>query len=344
MTDKQSIFGLEFEVLNKILQDWGEKAYRAIQIWQGLYQHFWLKPEEFSTLSKTLRQQIADHFCFSHLSPVKNLVSSNGVTQKTLFRLPDGYQIETVLMDYNKRHTLCISTQVGCAIGCTFCATGQMGFHRHLSSGEIVEQVIRFARQLHDANERITNVVIMGMGEPFHNYDETMSAIHRLNDSKGFNLGARRFTISTVGIVPMIKRFTSENTQVNLAVSLHAADDDLRSSIIPINDKYPISALMDACHLYVEKTKRRITFEYALIQGFNDQIEHANKLAAILHGLVCHVNLIPLNPIDNYPKKGSSRLQVAQFKSVLDDHNIPCSIRLPRGIDIQAGCGQLATS
>lgn len=242
----------------------------------------------------------------------------------------------------NPRHTLCISTQAGCAMGCVFCATGQMGFKRHLSSGEIVAQVLYYARLLKRENQSVTNIVLMGMGEPFHNYENTMAAIDRLNDSQGYNLGARRFTISTVGLVPQIKRFADEHRQVNLAISLHAADDDERLAIMPVNKKYNIEEVIEACKYYVHKTHRRVTFEWALIHGVNDTPEVAKKLAARLKGLLCHVNAIPLNPTTGYAGQAASRERATQFKVALEQAGVPCTIRMRRGIDIQAGCGQLA--
>jgi 23S rRNA (adenine2503-C2)-methyltransferase len=276
------------------------------------------------------------------INPVRYLDSRDGQTRKTLFKLQDGYLIEAVLMRYDKRRTLCISTQAGCAMGCVFCATGQMGFKRHLTSGEIVAQVMYYARMLNEEKQSVTNIVIMGMGEPFHNYNNTMSAIDRLNNSDGYNFGARRFTISTVGLVPMIKRFSNEKRQVNLAISLHAADDTLRQSMLPVNKRYKIDELLDASREYVEKTGRRITFEWALINGVNDTPEQAHKLAARLKGLLCHVNAIPLNPTEGYDGKAASRERAIKFKEILDQAGIPCTIRVRRGIDIQAGCGQLA--
>jgi len=245
-------------------------------------------------------------------------------------------------MRYSKRRTLCISTQAGCAMGCVFCATGQMGFKRNLTSGEIVEQVLFYARMLHTEDEEVTNVVVMGMGEPFHNYHATMAAIDRLNHPDGFNLGARRFTISTVGLVPMIRKFTAEQRQVNLAVSLHASDDELRSSLLPVNRKYSIDEVLAACRDYVDQTHQRITFEWALIRDVNDSPEQARKLALRLHGLLCHVNVIPLNPTERYAGKATTRQRAVIFRAELEKLGIPCSIRLRRGIDIQAGCGQLA--
>jgi 23S rRNA (adenine2503-C2)-methyltransferase len=229
-----------------------------------------------------------------------------------------------------------------------FCATGQMGFRRHLRSGEIVEQVLYYARQLKMLGEHVTNVVVMGMGEPFHNYDATLQSVDRLNHPLGFNLGARRFTISTVGIIPGIQRFSSEGRQVNLAVSLHAADDELRNSMLPINRKYPLENLIAACKEYVDLTGRRISFEWALIQGVNDSSEQAKKLANLLQvfrirgASMCHVNVILLNPTNNYRGLAASRAQAMIFQSELELHGIPCTMRLRRGIEIQAGCGQLA--
>ena len=279
---------------------------------------------------------------FSHLALETVLDSSDGETRKSLFRLPDNQPIEAVLMRYKQRRTLCISTQAGCAMGCVFCATGQMGFRRNLTSGEIVEQVIYYARLLMEKGERVTNVVVMGMGEPFHNYNATLEAVDCLNDPQGFNLGARHFTISTVGLVPAIRRFAAEHRQVNLAVSLHAADDILRASMLPVDRKYPIDQVLAAVRDYVEQTHRRITFEWALIYNVNDTPEQAVKLANLLKGLLCHVNVIPLNPTSKFEGKATTRERALAFQAVLEQHGIPCTIRLRRGLDIQAGCGQLA--
>ena len=227
-------------------------------------------------------------------------------------------------------------------MGCVFCATGQMGFRRHLTSGEIVAQVMYYSRILAGAGEKVTNIVIMGMGEPFHNYENTMAAIDRLNDPNGFHFGARRFTISTVGLVPAIHRFTEEKRQVSLAVSLHAADDSLRSSMLPINKRYPLEDVLAACHEYVSKTGRRITFEWALVHNLNDTPAQARLLAQKLRGLLCHVNVIPLNPTKGYAGQATTRQRALEFKQILETSGIPCTIRLRRGIDIQAGCGQLA--
>jgi 23S rRNA (adenine2503-C2)-methyltransferase len=352
MDTRPLIYDLDPGQLAEQLKTWGEPAYRAAQIWDGLYKQLWSKAEDFSNLPKELRAKLGEHFSFSHLKSTVTLHSSDNQTHKTLFKLPDGNAIETVLMRYDDRdgahgvsqgrRTLCISTQAGCAMGCVFCATGQMGFRRNLSSGEILEQVLYFARQLKVEDERVTNVVLMGMGEPFHNYEASLAAIERLNEPKGFGLGMRHFTISTVGLIPAIKRFTAERRQVGLAISLHAADDELRASMLPINSRYPIKDLIQACRDYVQATGRRITFEWALIQSVNDTREQAQKLAALLQGLNCHVNVIPLNPTRGYPGQRSTRERVAEFKQVLEAAGVACTVRVRRGIDIQAGCGQLA--
>jgi 23S rRNA (adenine2503-C2)-methyltransferase len=340
--NKPLIYDLDLPELTTIMKDWGQPKFRAQQIWQGLYQNMWASPEEFTNLPKKLRKKLGEQISFSHLKPITSLNSTDGETQKTLFHLPDGRPIETVRMLYERRRTLCISTQSGCAMGCVFCATGQMGYLRHLSSGEIVEQVLYFARRLAERGDRVSNIVIMGMGEPFHNYDATLAAIDRLNDPEGMKLGARRFTISTVGLVPVIDRFAQEKRQINLAISLHAADDELRSSMLPINKRYPIADLMASVQNYTELTHRRVTFEWALIQEVNDTPEQAYKLATLLRGMLAHVNVIPLNPTDGFEGQATTPERARNFQSILESKGIPCSIRIRRGIDIQAGCGQLA--
>jgi 23S rRNA (adenine2503-C2)-methyltransferase len=357
MTNLPFIYDLELSNLKNLLAELGQPSYRADQIWQGLYKHFWNTPEEFTNLPKALRERLGQMLRFEALKPVSYLDSSDTQTRKTLFQLPDNRVIEAVLMKYGdpaslpstagepkKRRTLCISSQAGCAMGCVFCATGQMGFKRHLTSGEIVAQVMYYARMLQEQGENVTNIVLMGMGEPFHNYDNTMAAIDRLNDPDGYNFGARRFTISTVGLVPMIRRFADEKRQVNLAISLHAADDEERSKILPVNKKYNIAKLLEACRYYVDQTGRRVTFEWALIDGVNDTEEVARRLASRLKGLLCHVNAIPLNPTTGYKGRATTRQGAAKFKETLEQAGIPCTIRMRRGIDIQAGCGQLAGS
>lgn len=339
---KPLIYDLGKAELWSWFKDLDQPAFRAEQIWTAIYQTFRTSPGEITTLPKDLRETVAGNFSFEALSPVRAIESQDGQTVKTLFKLRDENLIEAVLMYYENRRTLCISSQSGCGIGCSFCATGQMGFKRNLTSGEIVAQVLYYARLLDDEGDRVTNVVMMGMGEPFQNYQNVMEALDRLNHPDAMGLGARRFTISTVGLVPKIKQLADENTQYNLAISLHTVDDALRSKLIPINERYPVDVLLEACRYYMQKTHRRITFEYALIQGINDSLSEAEALAQKIKRLLCHVNLIPLNPTVGFSEQPSSNSQAEAFCQVLDQYNIPCTIRLRRGIEIQAGCGQLA--
>lgn len=351
------IYDLDLPALIRLLEEWNEPAYRAKQIWQGLYQKQYNTPEQFITLPKTLREKMAQHLSFQPFSVKVSQNSSDQSTRKTLFELADHHLIEAVLMRYGHpvdtrenpearitkpRRTLCISTQAGCAMGCVFCATGQIGFKRNLTSGEIIAQVMYYAQMLLGQGETVSNVVFMGMGEPFHNYDNTMAAIDRLNHPEGYHFGARRFTISTVGLVPQIRRFANELRQVNLAISLHAVDNDERSAMMPVNQRYKIEEVLEACQYYVEKTSRRITIEWALIHGVNDTPEVAKTLASRLRGLMCHVNAIPLNPTAGFDGQATDRQRAALFKEVLEQAGIPCTIRMRRGIDINAGCGQLA--
>jgi len=336
------IYDLDLPELQDLLKSWGEPAFRARQIWQGLYQHLWDAPEQFTNIPASLREKLFAGFRFSALQPAQVLSSNDGETVKTLFTLWDGRAIEAVLMRYSERRTLCISSQAGCAMGCVFCATGQMGFKRHLTSGEIVAQVLHYARILQAENDHVTNVVIMGMGEPFHNYNAVLHAVDRLNHPEGFKFGERRVTISTVGLVPLIRRFADENRQINLAISLHAVDDAQRSSMMPINKQYPIAKLLEACRYYINKTRRRVTFEWALIRDVNDSPETAIRLAGLLKGMLCHVNVIPLNPTQKYPGQATTRERAQAFQAELEKRGITCSIRIRRGVDIQAGCGQLA--
>lgn len=342
-TEPQNFFDYDLDELEQLLESWGEPTYRAAQVWDAVYKQLKFNPELISNIPKPLRSRLDEFFNWKSLHPEINLSSSDGQTTKTLFRLVDDNAIETVLMRYQKRRTLCISSQAGCALGCVFCATGQMGLIRNLTSGEIIQQVLEFERSLRENGDRLTNIVVMGMGEPLHNYTQTLVAIDRLNHPDGLKFGARRFTISTVGLIPQMLRLAKEKPQINLAVSLHAAVDDLRRSMLPINLKYPLSDLMDACREYISITHRRITFEWALINGVNDSTLQAQQLAKLINGMLCHVNIIPLNPTAGYKGTATTNLQAQQFKEQLERSGIPCTIRVRRGIDIHAGCGQLAT-
>ena len=341
MTNKLSVLDLTSTQLRTLVTDWGQPAYRAEQIENWLYQQHVLEAAEMTSLPKVLRQRLADEILINPLKSVAVLDSSDGYTRKALFALPDGRQVEAVLMRYDTRQTLCISTQVGCAMACPFCATGQMGFMRNLTVGEIVAQVLHYSRQLSAEEKQVTNIVFMGMGEPLANYAETWRAVRRLNDANGFNLGARRMTLSTVGLVPAIRRMSKEPEQVGLAISLHAPTDEVRDVIVPINRRYPLAMLIDSIRDYIATTHRRVTFEYALMDGLNDRDAQADQFAALIKDLLCHVNLIPLNPTPDSPWSGSPDERVYAFRDRLQAAGIPTTVRLRRGIDIAAGCGQL---
>jgi 23S rRNA (adenine2503-C2)-methyltransferase len=341
---KTTLLDLSREELAEFLTDPDEPSFRATQIWRGVYRDLASSYEEITTLPHAFRAELTETLPFDPLRPVDGQVSRDNRTRKTLFRLADGETIEAVLMLYEDRRTACLSTQVGCPIGCPFCATGQRGFVRDLSPGEIVAQGLFYARALAREGERLTNVVYMGMGEPFLNYEATIKSIRVLNDPEGFRLGARHFTISTAGIVPGIERLAAEDLQVNLAISLHAGNDRLRDELVPVNRRYPLDVLLNACRQYIERTHRRITFEIALSEGVNDSIERAKEVIERLSDLLCHVNLIPFNPVEGPLFFPSSRERIDAFAKTLEKAGIPVTVRLGRGIDIQAGCGQLRGS
>lgn len=344
---KRSLYDLDRAELQDLLASWGEPAFRADQVWGWVYRHLVTDFEAMHNVPRALRDRLAAHFTLENLRPRVELSSSDGYTRKWLLELADGEHVEAVLMEYERRRTACISVQVGCAFACAFCATGQMGLIRNLSAGEIVAQVLHIERQARALDEftgrdhALTNIVFMGMGEPLSNYANVMKAVRILNDETGFRMGARRMTLSTVGLVPAIRRLAHEPLQVNLAVSLHAPTDELRTALVPINARYPLRELMDAVRYYVDHTGRRVTFEYAMIAGVNDTEDLAEALARLIGGLLAHVNLIPLNPVPGSPWQGSDRQQVEAFAAVLRRHGIPVTVRVRRGIDIAAGCGQL---
>ncbi|GIK72939.1 MAG: putative dual-specificity RNA methyltransferase RlmN [Chloroflexota bacterium] len=342
---------MDFDQLAQFLADLGEPHFRARQVWEWMYKRYVSDFDAMSNLPKALRTKLADIATVAPLTLVTEVVSRDRDTFKALFQLPDGQTIEAVLMLYDERRTLCISSQAGCAMGCTFCATAQGGLARNLTPGEIVAQVLYFARYLADpalppdtAAERpttVTNIVLMGMGEPLHNYANVWKALRRLTDVDAFGLGARHITLSTVGLAPMIDRMADEGLQIGLAVSLHAPNDDLRTQLVPVNKGYPVDEVLAAVRRYVAKTNRRVTFEYALMAGINDAPELAHALAEKLHGILCHVNLIPLNPIPNSPFQPTSDEETEHFAQILRKAGIPTTVRLRRGIEINAGCGQL---
>ena len=315
----------------------GEPRYRVDQVWDGLYTHL-SEPDEMTTLPKALRARL-DQALPPALATVTESVADHGETVKWLWSLADGRQVETVLMLYPDRATVCVSSQAGCAMGCGFCATGQAGFDRHLTTGEIVEQVVRATRRAKTTNRRVSNVVFMGMGEPFANFDNTWRAVERIQGDLG--LSARHITLSTVGVVPGIEKLTQKDLPVNLAVSLHAADDELRDRLVPINKRYPLGMLARACQRYLDTKHRRLSFEWALIDGVNDTRGQAARLAAYARPLRAHVNLIPLNPTAGYSTRGSSPEKVRAFRDRLAELDVNATIRQTRGTSIDAACGQL---
>ena len=318
----------------------GEPAYRVAQVWDGLY-HRLASPTELTNLPRALRDRL-EHDLPLALTPVLDRRSASGDTVKQLWQLGDGHRIESVLMLYPGRATVCVSTQAGCAMGCGFCATGQAGFERQLEVGEIVEQAVLTARAAADGERRLSNVVFMGMGEPFANYENVWAAIVRLHDDVG--LSARHLTVSTVGIVPGIRRLAGEALPVNLAVSLHAANDALRDELVPINRRYPLGDLMAACDEYLAARNRRVSFEWALIDGVNDRPSDAIELAQRCRSLrlPAHVNLIPLNPTPGFGVPGTAPAAVRGFRDRLTALGVNATVRANRGIDIDAACGQLA--
>ncbi len=317
-----------------------QPRYRVDQVWAGLHDTL-ATPEEMTNLPLALRASLAEALPPA-LTPVAESVADGGDTVKWLWALGDGSRVETVLMHYPRRSTVCVSSQAGCAMGCGFCATGQAGFQRHLTAGEIVEQVARAARRARDDGRRLGNVVFMGMGEPLANFDNTWAAVHRIHDDLG--LGARHLTVSTVGIVPGIRRLATADLPVNLAVSLHAADDALRDELVPINRRYPLALLAEACAEHIERTGRRLSFEWALIDGVNDRPADAARLAAYARDLRAHVNLIPLNPTPGYPTRGTPPAGVEGFRRALEDRQVNVTVRDTRGSTIDAACGQLAAT
>lgn len=358
--DKTGVLDLSPAELEAFMTSLGEPRFRARQLWDWLYRHLVTDFEAMTSLPKSLRARLAEVAVIDAPDPVAETWSADGMAQKFLFRLQDGQLVESVLMHYEDeaaavadadegvaraadRHTVCISSQVGCAMGCVFCATGQMGLLRNLTSGEIVAQVLYAERVLRRQGARVTNVVYMGMGEPLANFNAVWRSVATLHDPAGFNLGARRITISTVGLAPGMRRLAEQGLPVNLALSIHGATDDVRNAIVPINNRYTLADIVAAAHDYVARTGRRLTVEWVLIQDVNDTPEQAERLADLLRGMLVHVNLIPLNPTAGYDGKTPTPARSLQFRDTLAARGIPTTLRMRRGIDVQAGCGQLRT-
>mgnify|MGYP003513360532 FL=1 len=337
---KESIYSLRPDELEQWLKEHGEKPFRAAQIYDWLYNKRVKTFEEMLNLSKGLREKLEANFVLTTLSTIVKQESKDG-TIKFLFQLQDGYSIETVLMRHDYGNSICVTTQVGCRIGCTFCASTLGGLKRHLMAGEIVEQVVKVQQQLDETNERVSSIVIMGIGEPFDNYDAMMNFLKIVNNDKGLNIGARHITVSTSGIVPKIYEFADEGMQINFAVSLHAPNQEARQKLMPIARAYKLDELLEAVRYYTNKTGRRVTFEYGLMSGENDSVEVAEELSALIKNIKCHVNLIPINYVPERDYIRTSRSKIFEFEKTLKKNGINVTIRREQGADIAAACGQL---
>lgn len=334
---KKNIKDYTLEDLKEELKEIGEKPFRAEQIYKWIYEEEINDFDKMTNLSLSLREKLKELYEIKEFNILKKQVASDG-TRKYLFDVLDGNAIETVLMQYHHGYSICVSSQVGCKMGCKFCASTGIPFGRNLTSGEIVEQIMAVQR---DTGIRISNVVFMGIGEPLDNYDNVVKAIHIINHPKGLNIGARHISVSTSGLVPKIYKLAEENIQCTLSISLHATTNEQRNSMMPVNKTYPIEELLQACRDYIEKTHRRISFEYALAKENNDNLEDAKRLVKLLKGMLCHVNLIPINKIENGQYTKSTNENIMKFRDYLNDHGIVATIRRELGSDIDAACGQL---
>ena len=343
----ESLLDYNFAGLTALLAAEGLPSIHAKALWRALHRFPGTDlthcADFLPPLQRWLATNLGSRFHADLPQIVTDIPSTDGLTHKLLLELKDGARIETVVMGYTGRYTACISTQVGCAMGCVFCATGQGGFTRHLTVGEIVSQVLRANLHLADRGlPPLRNLVLMGMGEPLHNYEAVMTALNSISERSGINIGPSKISISTVGVIPGIKRLADEQRPYNLALSLHAATNEGRSALIPVNKRWPLSELIEACHYYADKTGRRIFVEWTLIHGENDTPEIANQLAGLLRGLDAHINLIPLNPTSGYDQGPSRQEAINTFHRMLQEAGFPTTVRQRRGIDVAAGCGQLA--
>ncbi len=340
-SNKIDLRGLSKSEMEKFFENLGEPKFRATQVMEWIHGKGVSSFDEMTNLPKDLRMKLGDVAQISPLIILKKQVSKIDGTRKYLFKLHDGNTIESVLMFHDYGISVCLSTQVGCKMGCGFCATAIGGFKRNLSAGEIISQAITISRDLTEENERISSVVLMGMGEPLDNYDNSIKAIRLLNLPQGLNIGNRRITISTCGLIHGIRRLSEEGLPITLAISLHAPNDRLRTKLMPINRRYPLKELLKVCKEYIQKTKRRVTFEYALIKGVNDSKGAARELVTILRGMLCHVNLIPINAVRERKYEPTERSQVNEFLRELEQGGISATIRRGMGADIHGACGQL---
>lgn len=332
-----SLYDLTRPQLADRLIAWGFSPSHARPLWSALYRDLATSFDAMADVPPKVRRFLGEQDELPQLKVGRCIDSSDGKTRKFALTLHDGQAIETVRMEYEGRTTACLSSQAGCAVGCVFCATGQMGFRRHLTTGEIVGQAVHVARET-----RLRNVVLMGMGEPLLNYDAVLRAVEIVGDPGGLAIAGKRITLSTVGVVPGIVRLADERRSLSLAISLHATTQQERESLVPAAKAWPLDALLDACRYYAERLRRKIFFEWTLIDGVNDSVGHARSVAELLRGLPAQVNLIPLNPTSGYAGARTRAESLDRFREVLEEHSLPCSVRQYRGIDVAAGCGQLA--
>lgn len=338
---KTDIKSMDMQELQTFVEVLGEKKFRAKQLYMWMHQKLVRDFEEMTNLSKSFREKLQRDCSLGGVTIRREQISKKDGTRKFLMELSDGNMVETVLMRYHHGNSVCVSSQVGCRMGCRFCASTLNGLSRSLLPSEMLDQIYRIQA---DTGERVSHVVIMGTGEPFDNYDNVRRFVTLLTDENGLNIGARNLTISTCGIVPRIRQFADEQLQVNLAISLHAPNDELRRTLMPVANKYSIEELIDACRYYVDKTSRRITYEYSLVKGVNDGREQAMELISLIKGINCHVNLIPVNPIKERDFKQTEGPQISNFKNLLEKNGIACTIRREMGRDIDGACGQLRKS
>lgn len=339
--EKQDIKSLTLEELTQVIRQMGDKPFRAKQIYQWLHQKLVTDFDAMGNIPKTLRDQLKEQFTLTALHPVDVKISQIDGTRKYLFRLADGNVIESVWMQYHHGNSVCISSQVGCRMGCRFCASTLDGLERNLTTSEMLDQIYRIQTL---TGERVSNIVIMGSGEPLDNYDNVIRFLHMISDENGLNISQRNITLSTCGIVPNILKLADEDVQITLALSLHAPNDEVRKNLMPIANRYSLKEILPACRNYFEKTGRRLTFEYSLVSGINDNLEEAKALTALLKDMHGHVNLIPVNPIKERDYRQSDRKAIEAFKVYLEKHGINVTIRREMGRDINGACGQLRKS
>lgn len=335
----ENIYNLSYEDLQLVIGQAGLPKFRTKQIWQWLYKHMISDFSQMNNVDAKTKQHLMENYFIPNFKIVRHQKSTDG-TQKVLLQLNDTEVVETVLMSYKHGYSVCVTTQIGCKIGCSFCASHLGGFKRNLSTGEIVAQVIAFERLL-KAEERVSNIVVMGIGEPMDNLDNVLKFIDVINDENGLKIGARHITVSTSGIVPKMYSLIEYPKQINLAISLHASNDEVRSRIMKINDVYPISEIMKVTKEYIKKTNRRVSFEYIMLSGINDSEEHARELMELVKGMNCHINLIPFNSVDEYDYAKSNDQQINKFATILKSRNIQVTVRQSKGNDIDGACGQL---